>query len=134
MTTVNETPERQAPKARKVPSKWDGIISGIIATLGTWAFLAWLAGVGLGRGFGVSVPFIPALILALVFGGVVKSLLSMAADTWHAARVKADTAFLAAHMAVQAQLQDASQADMAKLFADLGMDKPAPGAGGSGYP
>ena len=133
MTTINEVLEQKAPQARKVPSKWDGIISGIIATLGTWAFLAWLAGVGLGRGFGVSVPFIPALILAFVFGGVVKSLLSMAADTWHAARVKADTALLVGQMMAQEELRKASAGDMAKLFADLGMDKPAPGAGGSGY-
>ena len=133
MTTINEAPERPAPQTPKAPSKWSGITLSIVATLLAWAFVAWLAGVGLGRGFGVSAPFVPSLILAFVLGCVVKMLASTIADTWRAARIKTDTAFLVGQMMAQEEFRKANFGDLSKLFTDLGLDKPAPGAGGSGY-
>jgi hypothetical protein len=88
--TMTIEPQAQAP------SKGAGILTNIALSLGIWALLAGLAGLALHRGFGVSVPFIPAFLLSFTFGMTVKVVGMMTAQTWHEARVKADLALMAA--------------------------------------
>lgn len=102
MTAATEALQEPAPGPAEVkPSKSVDLVSNVVLSFGWWAFVAWLAGVALHRGFGVSLPFIPAFILAFLFATVTKSLAQVTGEAWHAERVKADTNLIAATMAVQ---------------------------------
>lgn len=126
MTTVNEAFQQEpAGKPAKTPSKHAKVSVDIITTIAWWSLVASLTGIALHRGFGISVPFAPAFILAFTFGAVVKGLAQVVGETWHHERVKADADLIAARMAVQAKLPDLGNVDFGKMFADLGIGKPS---------
>jgi hypothetical protein len=51
-----------------------GFLGSVAATLVLWAFVVWLAGIALHRGFGVPVPFLPSFLLAFAGATAVKIL------------------------------------------------------------
>jgi predicted MFS family arabinose efflux permease len=94
--TTTETTE--AAKAN-VPGA--GALASIVADLGFMAGFAWVGGIALNHGFGVSVPFVAAWLLLVAGLWLVQLVTGQLAATWHNARVKADINLLAASMAAQ---------------------------------
>jgi hypothetical protein len=84
MSTLTETLNRKPVKTpAKAPVTGAGVLVSFIATLAAWAFVVWLAGIGLDRGFGVPAPFVPVFILTFAAATAVKILALTVFKAWH---------------------------------------------------
>lgn len=93
-----------------------GALASVIADMGLTALFAWVGGIALNHGFGVSVPFVATWLLLLTGLWLVQFVTGQLATVWHNARVKADITLIAATMAAQEAIQ--SQQD-AKAFLSM---------------
>lgn len=98
--------------------------AGFLAGLLIWAFAVWLAGIGLHRGYNVSVPFLPTYLLAVAGSFVLNGLTRVVAVAWRDIEIEQAPNLAAAQttgtMAAQRLMGQPSIADiMAQLGADL---------------
>lgn len=125
MTTLNETLKgaKQDP-AKKRPAS--GAVTGILVTLAVSAITSALAGVALGRGFGLSVPFMAGFLLVLAVAFFLRMVVLVAASAWQEVAVATAPKLAAAVMigtfVAETTLKDhqgaALAADYEKHFAE----------------
>ena len=124
-----------APDAPKQPAKTPAknfpatsLLADFLSGLGLVAFVVWLAGVALSRGFGVHVPFLAGSILLFVSLVTLKAATVAVANTWHGSRVKADTALIAASIAAQMEFQQhvSGGGDLTALLDSLAKNETGP--------
>ena len=130
MTFADLTAKQPKPPA-KAPSKGAGLLTDFLLGLAPVAFIMWLAGVAMNKGFGVHVPFIAGSILLFTALITVKVATVAAANVWHGARVRADVTFLVASMAAQRELQQQAGGDLTGLLDSL--MKPPADSDNAGY-
>lgn len=118
----DETNEAEVAKAKAA-----GIsaLAGIVTDLGFTAVFAWVGGVALHVGFGVSVPFGAAWLLLLTGLYLAQLVTGQLAGVWHAKRVEADIRLLAATMMAQDMIhgqQESPLGDLASFLKKLDAD------------
>lgn len=94
----------------KAPVPGASALASVISDLGLTAGFAWVGGVALNHGFGVSVPFVATWLLLLAGLWLVQFVTGQLATVWHNARVKADITLIAATMAAQEAIQEQQDA------------------------
>lgn len=100
-----ETTEAAEAKASGVSA-----LASVVAGLGFMAGFAWVGGIALNHGFGVSVPFVAAWLLLTAGLWLAQLVTGQLATVWHNARVKADINLLVASMAAQEAIQEQGDA------------------------
>lgn len=105
-----------------------GALASVIADMGLTALFAWVGGIALNHGFGVSVPFVATWLLLLTGLWLVQFVTGQLATVWHRERVKADMSLLAASMAAQDMIREESKTGLADLLAGLARDEKDSGA------
>lgn len=101
------TEKTEAAEAKpKAPPKGAGALANLVTDFGFTAAFAFVAGIALHRGFGVSIPFIPSWLLLLTGLHLAQLAVAQLAHVWHRERVKADIDLLAASMAAQEFIEE----------------------------
>jgi hypothetical protein len=107
MPTVNDLTDPGEIETEPAKAKPPGVsaLAGVLTDLGFTALFAWIIGIALNQGFGVSVPFSAAWLLLLAALYLAQLFTGQLSRIWHRERVKADIDLLAATMAAQDMIQ-----------------------------
>jgi hypothetical protein len=74
---------------KKTAAPSNGILLGLASIVCGSAIISWLAGVGLHRGFGISVPFVAGLVLLLTFMFFLRLSFLVIGGAWFTAEIQA---------------------------------------------
>jgi hypothetical protein len=114
MPTVNDLTDPGEIETEPAKAKPPGVsaLAGVLTDLGFTAGFAWIIGIALNQGFGLSVPFSAAWLLLLAALYLAQLFTGQLSKIWHRERVKADIDLLVASMA-------ATESVNAKAFLDM---------------
>jgi hypothetical protein len=125
---MSDETETAKDRTARAPVKGARALASVTTDLGLTAGFAWVGGVALHRGFGLSVPFVAAWLLLLGGMWLTQLVTAQLGRIWHHARVEADIELLAASMAAQDAIRQESKAGLADLLTGLAKDEKDSGA------